>query len=444
MAQDPLPMTQKQADQPLSRTDAWYLLWRTGFGATVAELDRMEGLPLSEAIDIVVSPQPESESFKKAETLLKNVALDTSNIDNLKAWWLYRIQHTANPIREKLAVMWHNHFATSYAKVLSVEHMLAQNELIRKHAMTDFRAMFHGMSEDVAMLIWLDGNANRKRHPNENFAREVMELFSLGVGNYTEDDIKEAARAFTGWHVRNDEFWFNKLQHDQNDKTVLGKTGNLNGHDIVDLCLDQDSCPQFLATKLLQTLVNHQPEKNDVAAVANVVRKHNFQIGQVIQELLASNLFWKGQARGEHIKSPLEFIMGTYRSLQARPNYQTASQLLEQLGHDLFEPPTVKGWEGGRQWINSTSLILRMNFITTLIYSDSAGKLEQLSQIASELAENDGSELQEWVRFLTLQTDNEQLKQLVKEIKSSTTANGQKRLRHHLHCILTLPDYQLM
>ena len=142
--------------------------------------------------------------------------------------------HSANPIVEKMSLFWHNHFATSYAKVQSVEHMAAQNDLIRRTAVGSFRQLLAGMSRDVAMLIWLDGNANRKRHANENFAREVLELFSLGLGNYTERDIKEAARAFTGWHVREDRFWFNKRQHDSASKSLLGRSGNFDGDDVID------------------------------------------------------------------------------------------------------------------------------------------------------------------------------------------------------------------
>ncbi len=427
--------------ETLTQAELWHLLWRTGFGANLENFQGLKEVSTAEVIDHIVTIQPESESFQTTESLLRDVALDTQNIDDLKAWWLYRMQRTANPLCEKLALMWHNHFATSYAKVGSVTHMFNQNELIRSHTLGDFQRMLHGMSQDVAMLIWLDGNANRKRSPNENFSREVMELFSLGVGNYTEDDIKEAARAFTGWHVRNEEFWFNTLQHDTGHKTVLGKTGNLNGGDIVDLCLQQESCARFLALKLLRTFVTFDPTNEEVIAVSESVQTHNFKIAAVMSELLKSAIFWKPEYQHSLIKSPLEFVMGTYRALDAQPNYVNAGRLLKALGQDLFEPPTVKGWEGGRQWINSTSLIQRMNFATSLLTTDQVGRLDRLDDLNVSIKSDSPSITQNWCEFLlgnTLEAS------ILQQLDQSIAGKSSEQTRQRIHYILTLPDYQLM
>ena len=172
--------------QGWTRQEATHLLWRTQFGASHEEIGQAVDDGLEKTLDRLLTPQAESVEFESANRLLRQNAFDTGNIDNLKAWWLYRMLNSANPLVEKMALFWHNHFATSNAKVQSVEHMAAQNDLIRRMAVGNFRELLSGMTRDVAMLFWLDGNANRKRHANENFAREVMELFSLDVGNYTE------------------------------------------------------------------------------------------------------------------------------------------------------------------------------------------------------------------------------------------------------------------
>ena len=350
-----------------SRRDATHLLWRTQFGATAAEITAAHQAGLVPTLNRLLTPQPESEDFTEIAGLLRETALDTASVGDLQTWWLHRMFYSANPLTERLALLWHNHFATSFAKVRSAPHMLAQNDAFRTEALGSFRRLLHAMSKDVAMLIWLDGNANRKRHANENFAREVMELFSLGEGNYTEDDIKQAARAFTGWHVRDDAYWFNTRQHDNTDKTLFGRTANLDGGDVIDLCLAHRACPRFIALKLLRAFVLDHPTEAQIAAVAARVREHDFAIAPVMRELLASKLFFGPAARHARIKGPVELILGACRALAVRPNMQAVNQLAGQLGQSLFEPPTVKGWEGGRLWITSASLLQRNNFAQRLL-----------------------------------------------------------------------------
>ena len=381
-----------------TRREATHLLWRAQFGASASEIDRAHKEGLSRTLDRLLTPQQESEEFRAVEPLLRETAYDTDNIKDLQAWWLYRMHYSANPHLEKLTLFWHNHFATSNGKVRSVPHMTAQNDLIRREALGSFRKMLHEMAKDVAMLIWLDSNANRKRHANENFAREVMELFSLGEGNYTEDDIKQAARAFTGWHVREDKFWFNVLQHDNGTKTLFGKTGNLDGGEIIDLCLGHKACPRFLAFKLLRTFVLDQPTEVQITTLAARIREHDFAMQPVMRELLSSRLFFGAEARHAIIKSPLELVLGACRALEVRPNLQVVNRIAGQLGQAIFEPPTVKGWEGGRLWINSASLLQRDNFSMTLL-EGKVGALPKFKKnaahyremlLAREVAELDG------------------------------------------------------
>lgn len=436
---------------PFDATDDWdeltatHLLTRAGFGASHADIQRAVSDGLDATVKRLTTLQPESASFRSAEKLLRVAAIDSGNINNLKAWWLYRMTNSANPLVEKMSLFWHNHFATSNSKVDSVRFMLDQNDLIRSHALGNFRPLLHGMARDVAMLIWLDSNANRKRHANENFSREVMELFSLGVGNYTEKDIAEAARAFTGWHVRADEFWFNKLQHDETNKSLFGKSANMNGEHVIDLCLDHDACPKFLATKLLDRFVSHEPQQAWVDEFAARIRANNYDLRKPMAELLRSKLFFDPSVGHSLIKSPIDLVIGTIRTLGVRPNVQNARQLLAELGQDVFEPPTVKGWEGGRLWISSTTILRRANFAAAMAKSQRLGQLDDPVDLVKEFGWEPSAE--STVRgFLRLMLGREieanAQAELVEFVKSGE-GDRSARLRGLLHLIMTLPEYQL-
>ena len=433
--------------EPYDVTNGWthreatHLLSRVQFGFTPAELDRTTREGMNATLQRLTEVQPESTDFSQAEASLRQAAVSTGSIDNLKIWWLYRMRYSANPLTEKLTLFWHNHFATSNAKVNSVPYMLRQNELIRTNAAGDFRQLLHGMSRDTAMLIWLDGNANRKRHPNENFAREIMELFALGVGNYTERDIQEAARAFTGWHVRDGQFWMHELQHDDSSKTVFGKTGSYDGHDIVNLCLEQPSCPRFLATKLLKTFVSPDPSPAMIEHLANRIRHHNLNMKPVLRELFSSQWFYREENRQVLIKSPLEFVLGTLRTLTEPIRWTGVIKVLADLGQNIFEPPSVKGWEGGRLWITSSSILQRANFATELTTTNQFGPLsETVRNVTSEGSESIVNRLGKWL--LSDRLDDTIRQELLKfHVRAEGTAD--QKLRSLLQLILTLPEFQL-
>ena len=333
------PYTPDNGEQVWTRREATHLLWRTASGASHDEISRVVDDGLAKTLDRLLSPQSETEEFVATERLLHRTATASGNINALKHWWLYRMLYSANPLAEKMTLFWHNHFATSNAKVRSTEKMEVQNALIRKHALGSFRRLFQEMARDVAMLVWLDGNANRKRHPNENFAREVMELFSLGVGNYSENDIQEAARAFTGWHVREDAFWFNDNQHDPSTKTVLGKSGPFKGDDILDLCLEQPACARHLAKKLLNAFVQLNPDIALIDALAESIRRHDFEMKPILRELFGSRAFFASPARQTLIKSPADLIVSAFRAMGGQCHLAHSVQLMSDLGQILFEPP---------------------------------------------------------------------------------------------------------
>ncbi|REJ90625.1 MAG: DUF1800 domain-containing protein [Planctomycetota bacterium] len=440
---DPLAPAEP-ANRSWTRHDAAHLLRRTGFGATVTEIDRAVDEGLEATLQRRLAPQPESEEFDQVARLLRNTAHQTGSIGDLKAWWFYRMRYTANSLVERMALLWHDHFATSYGKVQSVKQMAAQNDAFRRHALGDFRELLHEMSRDVAMLVWLDGNANRKRHPNENFAREVMELFSLGIGNYTEADIIEAARAFSGWHVRKGEFWFNELQHDTGEKTVFGRTGNLNGDDVIELCLEQPACPRFIAVKLLRYFVQPEPQEELIAALADRIQAHNFQITPVLGELFRSRAFWAESSRLALIKSPVDLVVGSQRSLEVRSNLNASAEALEKLGQDLFQPPTVKGWDGGRDWISTTTMILRINFATELAGGERFGEMPHPAALARQLGAGSREEVVTQIAAFLLGREpaTEETHELAAAYQQ---AGGDRtaRIRSLLQIVLSTPDYQL-
>lgn len=421
--------------------EAAHLLGRAQFGYTPVELERATTAGLAATIDRLLSPQIESPEFQKAELALRQTALATEAIADLKIWWLYRMWGSANPLAEKVALFWHNHFATSYDKVRSVPQMLAQNELIRAQRLGDFKALLDGMSRDTAMLVWLDGNANRKRHPNENFAREIMELFALGVGNYSEKDIQEAARAFTGWHVRDGAFWFNQLQHDNSTKSVFGKTGNFDGAAIVDLCLAEAACPRFLAMKLLKTFVSSDPEAELIEAVATRIRLHDYSMTPVLRELLTSQAFFETSRRRSIIKSPLDLVVGTLRSVASTVKWPPVVQLLANLGQDVFEPPSVKGWEGGRLWINSSTILLRTNFATDLASGDRMATL--LKSILDTASGTDDAVVSRLEQLLLGGVTNPELHKNLLTFHHRADGGATQKMRSTLQLVLSLPEFQL-
>ena len=348
-----------------------HLYRRGAFGPTPADTERAltDGFP--KTLDRLLTGDP--VAAERLE-LLTETGQFYSNPVQLRVWWLYAMLEGGHPLREKITLFWHNHFATSYSKVRSTKLMFQQNAVLRKHSLGKFRPFLLDMSKDVAMLVWLDSNQNVVGRANENYAREVMELFSLGVGNYTEKDIQEAARAFTGWHVdtlpnRDDlTFQYNAVLHDEGPKTVFGKTGNLNGDDVVKLCCDKPACAKFLVGKLYAFLVSETaPPAALLAPLEERFRKSDYDIADLVKAMLGSNLFFSDHAYRKRLKWPVEYALGAVRAVV--PDRVPLGDLLDPLskmGQALFEPPNVKGWRTGTDWLNSATLLARNNFAETV------------------------------------------------------------------------------
>ena len=284
------------ADHPWDRKKVGHLYRRAGFGATKAELDAGVAVGFEKTLALVLEGKPESEEFARTSDFMASERSMPagSPLPRLSAWWLDRMLKTAHPLREKMTLFWHNHFATSNAKVQNARYMLGQYRLMQKYALGSFKALLVEMGTDPAMMVWLDTAGSTKGNPNENYARELMELFSLGIGHYTEKDIREAAKAFTGYEIKNGRGRSTSRLHDAGEKSVLGKSGTFAGEDIAHICLEQSACPRFIVRKLYRFLISESDSPPDelIDPLAEQYRKWDFDTGKLVATMLRSQLFF--------------------------------------------------------------------------------------------------------------------------------------------------------
>jgi uncharacterized protein (DUF1800 family) len=370
---------QPSSADPWGRKWAAHLYRRAAFGASREELLAAERLGPQGTLDVLFRGNPRADEI--VETLNDVGRIAAARDDGgtqLVGWWLYVMLQGGHPLREKLTLFWHNHFATSLVKVRNPALMFRQNCLLRNHALGKFGPFLQAISRDGAMLVWLDSNSNIKGRPNENYAREVMELFSLGVGNYKEKDIREAARAFTGWHTDGEGFRFNARFHDGGPKTVLGQSGPWDGGDVVRIVLEQPAAARFLVRKLYHFLISENATPPDalLEPLCESFRKSDYDIAALVKTMLASRHFYSGHAFRQRIKSPVEYVLGAVRAVyrqygegeaEYRPLPQQALvSRIGAMGQYLFAPPNVKGWPGGRAWLNTSTVLERDNFAGAL------------------------------------------------------------------------------
>jgi len=285
----------------------------------------------------------------------------------LKRWWVRQMLNTPTPLRERMTLFWHNHFVSALMKVKSPPLMLAQNQLLRRHALGNFADMLRAIAVDPAMLMYLDGRMNRKQNPNENFAREVMELFTLGDEKiYSEQDIKEAARAFTGWMIepQTGAFVFRSNRHDAGEKNFLGQRGTFNGDDILAILLKQPGTATFITTRLWREFVGTAPEPTTINRLADQFRRSGYELRPLVQAILLSDQFHAATTPGNIVKSPVDMVVGTVRFFGPdRLDTGKVAKVLKNLGQDLFDPPNVKGWPGGTTWVTTASLAQRLQIL---------------------------------------------------------------------------------
>lgn len=371
-------------EPPLGTQGARQLLTRAGFAPNDAEVATYSALTHKAGVDrlltgvrtTTVTPAPAwiDERFV-APRELRAMSDDARRAErqkqvrmglDLRGWWLREMVATPSPLTERMTLFWHNHFVSAQPKVRYTQLMYRQNLLLRRHALGRFDELLHAVAKDPAMLIYLDSATNRRGSPNENFAREVMELFTLGEGKYSEDDIKQAARAFTGWSIDLDtgDYLFRRLLHDGGEKSVFGRTGNFDGDAVLDVILAQPASAEFIVRKLWREFVSPQADEARVKTIAAQFRASGWDIAQPVRALLLQPEVVRRDEDNALVKSPAELVVGLVRQSGGELTQPVAAAVaLAGMGQNLFSPPNVRGWPGGDAWINTHTLLARKQFL---------------------------------------------------------------------------------
>lgn len=385
------------AQNPWDDRKAAHLLNRAGFGGPPDEVAALTQLGFERAVDRLLNyenipdyyPTPDwvlnppeelawpdkvaakDASLPSKERQEKGQRVQTVRGDlgnRMKTWWLQRLCATPRPFQEKMTLFWHGHLVSSLADGMNPYWLFRQIDLYRRLATGNFKTLALEVSKDACMLRYLDNDRNKRKHPNENYARELMELFTMGIGNYTEDDIKQSARAFSGWTRRDSEFEFSPFEHDYEAKTFLGRTGHFDGADIVNVIFEQSCVGRFIATKLWRFFVNDQPEPEAIESLAQVFREAKYELKPLVRAIFTSEVFYSDRVIRAQIKSPIQLAVSAIRTLKIEnPNVGPLIGLLRQMGQDILNPPNVKGWDGGPLWVNTTTLLARYNFARFLL-----------------------------------------------------------------------------
>jgi uncharacterized protein (DUF1800 family) len=363
-----------------------HLLRRAGFGYSQAQLEQYAALGLNGAIDRLLSYDAVSDAA--LENRLIDLKLNLYNGNDLQRWWLLRMIYTERPLLEKMTLFWHGLLVSGTGKVgitqpkadappgtpLPRHHILEQNKFFREHAVSDFGTILKGISRDPAMVLYLDNNTNRKGKPNENYARELMELFTLGQfgpdgsPNYSEQDVREAARAFTGWGLnQQQEFAFNANQHDTGNKTIFGKSGNFNGDDVIGLIMQHPSCGYYLAKRLWEYFAYDAPSMEVLQPVIDAFYRTGGTVREMLRVIFTHPAFFSELAYRAKAKSPAEYLASTSRALELHTNALNFQSSLQRMGQRLFDPPNVAGWPGGAQWFNTTTWLERVNQLNRIL-----------------------------------------------------------------------------
>ncbi|WP_240975098.1 DUF1800 domain-containing protein [Chitinophaga fulva] len=363
-----------------------HLAWRAGFGETLPVISDWERRRRKEIVNkVLIGPKrAELESidvinatdlpdYRRSKNMTdeqrKTVnEMNTQGIKDLNVAWMNMMQKSDHPLREKMSLFWHGHFACRTQNVLFNQQLISE---IRNNALGNFGDLLTAVSKSPAMLQFLNNQQNRKQHPNENFAREVMELFTMGRGHYAETDIKEAARAFTGWGFDEDgQFVFREKQHDDGIKNILGKSGNYNGDDVLKILLEQRQTATFITTKIFRYFIDDTPDDTLIQSLSEKFYHSGYDIKTLMREIFMADWFYDSKYIGNRIKSPVELLVGIRRTVPMAFEQEEVTLVFQRiLGQMLFYPPNVAGWPGGRNWIDSSSLMFRLRVPQVILYS---------------------------------------------------------------------------
>jgi hypothetical protein len=454
---------------------AAHLLRRAGFGGSPADIQSAVDAGMEATVDRLVHPQTDSLPSGPAGDLSYGPMVDPIQRRNAfyltVSWWLDRMLQSPNPLVERMVYFWHNHFTSAIDGGITPSLIVAQNNLFRTHALGNFADLTHRIAQDPAMLLYLNGNQNRKQHPNENFARELMELFTMGVGNYSEQDVRESARAFTGWVLPRDATvaTFVPRLHDDGAKTILGRTGNFAGDDVIDIIMQQPATGKFMARKVLRHFVYDDPEPELIDVAAARLRDSRYDIGSLMGTLLRSNVFYSPRAYRSLVKSPVELVVGALRTIGVTSSTPRVTGAMGQMNQVLFHPPNVAGWPGGSQWLNQGTILARLNFLNQLVSFHRDAKAAAATPPANPMqampvmtgpqswisgaAIKDPGSVTEHVLALAVQDDatEEQRRSIMLYLQSDSVGNPvdlngeniDEKVRGAMSLALALPAYQL-
>ena len=369
------------ASRPWNLQRAWTLHRRAGFAATWNELQRDLADGPQKSIDRVLSATSRidgiPDNYAEMSRIIGESAVASGRPERMAAWWIYLMYFSPDPLRERMAILWHNHFATSMAKVNSLPMMREQNNIFRTHGLGPFEELLSATLKHGAMLKWLDGDENRAGKANENLGRETLELFTLGIGNYSEDDVKNASRALTGWSVHQSKFRVRDEWHDTDEKTILGNTGDFTGDDLINIVVNHPATSKRLAWRLCSEYLSEKVATQDrIFELANWLAANDLDLQGAMQIVLNSDAFYSDDNIKRRVVDPESFIVGAIRALELFDPPASTMVLCdwnEQLGRKLFYPPNVGGWPGDRAWLNSRTAIARANFGAALV----SGKLSR-------------------------------------------------------------------
>ena len=433
--------------RPWNLARAGHLFRRAGFGADWGTLRQALADGPEAAVGRLLRPEADTAAFNRQLDEYESAGAGAGSAEGLRSWWLRRMIQTPHPLLEKMTLFWHGHLATSNAKVQNAQLVQQHVALLRKHALGRFDALLAAVSRDPAMLVWLGSDANRKAQPSEHFARALFEQFTLGPGNFTEEDVQEAARALTGWFVLRGRLRYYEREHDAGTKRVLGRVGKFGVDDVVRIVLGQSATPRFLVRKLYRWLISETDEPDDklIAPLAESLAR-DYDVSRVVETMLRSNLLFSEAAYRRRVKGPVEFAVGIVRGLEGLVPTERLGADLAALGQNLYHPPTTLGWQGGRHWINQSTLVGRSKLARALLAPGGpyGGKLDPAALAARHGHASPesagpflldlflGGDVPEAVRTKVLQT-----------APASGGANAPARIRRLAHAVLTLPEFHL-
>ena len=436
------------AQRPWNLVRAGHLYRRATFGADWNQLTQALADGPQRTIDRLLRPDADIDEFNGAHDEYETAA--GGSTDGLRAWWLRRMIQTPHALLEKMTLFWHSHFGISAARVKDARLMRAHIGLLRRHALGSFRALVEGIARDPAVLVGLDADANRKARPNENLPRSLIETFTLGPGHHTEEDIRQAAKAFTGWFVLRGRLRFIEREHDTGAKQIFGQQGDFTADDVVRLTLEQPATAQTLVSKLYRWLIceTQDPHAALIAPLARSCAK-DYDISAVAETMLRSNLFFSAAAYRRRIKCPVEFALGIIRSLEEMVSTTHLAQDLADIGQNLYYPPTTKGWPGGRHWINDATLIGRHNLALALLRgSKPYGDKLNPRAVATKHGHATADVAKQFLLDLFVQDDLDPdvRDSVIKTTPASVEADRgdpAAALRGFAQAVVTLPEFQL-